>query len=135
MLKLVHHLAGLGICDQDSSVVASIVDRAVGKKLVCVFVDNGLLRAGEADSVKKLLSSQLSAPLVFIDAGARFLERLAGVTEPEEKRKRIGNLFIEIFDEVSDKEGPFEFLAQGTLYPDRIESISTFGPSATIKTP
>jgi GMP synthase (glutamine-hydrolysing) len=119
----------------DSSVAACLLDRAVGDRLFCVFVDNGLLRAGEAQGVEKLLRKHLTAPLEIVDARARFLERLAGVTDPEVKRKKIGNLFIEIFEEVSRKNGPFEFLAQGTLYPDRIESISTFGgPSATIKT-
>jgi GMP synthase (glutamine-hydrolysing) len=118
----------------DSSVVACLIDRAIGERLVCVFVDNGVLREGEANEVQELLNAQLSTPLVFVDAAKRFLERLAGVTEPEEKRKRIGNLFIEIFEEVGKERGPFEFLAQGTLYPDRIESVSTFGPSATIKT-
>ena len=118
----------------DSSVVACLIDRAIGKNLFCVFVDNGLLRAGERDGVVELLGSHLTAPLEVVDARARFLERLRGVTDPEEKRKRIGNLFIEIFEEVSTAHGPFDYLAQGTLYPDRIESLSTGGPSATIKT-
>ncbi len=114
--------------------VACLIDRAIGKNLFCVFVDNGLLRAGERDGVVELLGSHLTAPLEVVDARARFLERLRGVTDPEEKRKRIGNLFIEIFEEVSTAHGPFDYLAQGTLYPDRIESLSTGGPSATIKT-
>ncbi len=118
----------------DSSVVACLIDKAVGDKLHCVFVDNGLLRDGERDGVVKLLGSHLSAPLEVVDARERFLKRLALVDDPEEKRKRIGNLFIEIFEEVSTAQGPFEFLAQGTLYPDRIESFSTGGPSVTIKT-
>lgn len=118
----------------DSSVAACLIDRAVGKNLFCVFVDNGLLREGEADGVRELLGSHLSAPLQVVDARDRFVERLAGVTDPETKRKRIGNLFIEIFEEVSVANGPFEFLAQGTLYPDRIESSATVGPSVTIKT-
>jgi GMP synthase (glutamine-hydrolysing) len=118
----------------DSSVVACLIDRAIGKKLSCVFVDNGLLRAGEREGVVELLGSHLTAPLEVVDARARFLERLAGVSDPEQKRKRIGNLFIDIFEEVSTRQGPFDFLAQGTLYPDRIESLSTGGPSATIKT-
>jgi GMP synthase (glutamine-hydrolysing) len=118
----------------DSSVVACLIDRAIGKKLHCVFVDNGLLRAGEREGVVELLGSHLTAPLDVVDARARFLARLAGVDDPEEKRRRIGNLFIEIFEEVSAARGPFEFLAQGTLYPDRIESFSTGGPSVTIKT-
>jgi GMP synthase (glutamine-hydrolysing) len=118
----------------DSSVAACLIDRAIGKNLFCVFVDNGLLREGEAEGVVELLGEHLSAPLEVVDARARFLERLKGVTDPEEKRKRIGNLFIEIFEEVSENNGPFRYLAQGTLYPDRIESSSTVGPSATIKT-
>jgi GMP synthase (glutamine-hydrolysing) len=118
----------------DSAVAACLIDRAVGDKLFCVFVDNGLLRAGEAEDVVELLGEHLTAPLEFVEASDRFLERLAGITEPEEKRRRIGNLFIEIFEEVSEKNGPFEFLGQGTLYPDRIESSSTGGPSDTIKT-
>lgn len=118
----------------DSSVTATLASKALGEDLVCAFVDNGLLRAGEREAVEAYMNAHLSSPLHVIDAGERFLERLAGVTDPEEKRKRIGNLFIEIFEEISDRLGPFEFLAQGTLYPDRIESTSTFGPSDTIKT-
>jgi GMP synthase (glutamine-hydrolysing) len=118
----------------DSSVVACLVDRAVGKHLFCVFVDTGLLREGEREGVAELLGTHLSAPLEVVDARARFLDRLRGVTDPEEKRRRIGNLFIEVFEEVSTQHGPFGFLAQGTLYPDRIESFSTGGPSVTIKT-
>ena len=118
----------------DSSVAASLIDQAIGKNLFCVFVDNGLLRAGEVEGVKELLSSHLSSPLRVVDAGAQFLATLAGVTDPEEKRKRIGNLFIKVFEQVSKEEGPFRFLAQGTLYPDRIESSATVGPSQTIKT-
>jgi GMP synthase (glutamine-hydrolysing) len=118
----------------DSSVAACLIDRAIGDKLFCVFVDNGLLRKGESDDVVELLGDHLTAPLEVVDARSRFLDRLKGVTDPEEKRRRIGNLFIEIFEEVGKKHGPFQFLAQGTLYPDRIESSSTVGPSATIKT-
>lgn len=118
----------------DSSVTATLVSKAIGENLVCAFVDNGLLRSGEREAVERFMGAQLSSPLHVIDARARFLERLAGVTDPEEKRKRIGNLFIEIFEEVSSRLGPFEFLAQGTLYPDRIESSATFGPSDVIKT-
>jgi GMP synthase (glutamine-hydrolysing) len=118
----------------DSSVAAALIDRAVGKQLFCVFVDNGLLREGERGGVEQLLATHLVHRLEVVDARERFLERLAGVTDPEMKRKRIGNLFIEIFEEVSQANGPFDFLAQGTLYPDRIESSATVGPSATIKT-
>ena len=117
----------------DSSVMACLVDRAIGTKLVPIFVDNGLLRLNEVDEVKKLLSENLSTDLVFVDASEKFLDRLEGVTDSEEKRKIIGACFIEVFEEQSKKLGPFEFLAQGTLYPDVIESRSTGGPSATIK--
>jgi GMP synthase (glutamine-hydrolysing) len=118
----------------DSSVTAALVSRAIGENLVCAFVDNGLLREGERDAVENFMGKQLSSPLQVIDARERFIARLKGVTDPEEKRRRIGNLFIEVFEEVSAELGPFEYLAQGTLYPDRIESTSTFGPSDTIKT-
>lgn len=118
----------------DSSVAACLIDRAVGERLFCVFVDNGLLRSGEREGVVELLGTQLTGHLEVVDARARFIERLKGITDPEEKRKRIGNLFIEIFEEVSRAHGPFQYLAQGTLYPDRIESMSTVGPSQTIKT-
>ncbi len=118
----------------DSAVAATLIDRAIGERLFCVFVDTGLLRAGERENVQELLGQQLRGHLEVVDARERFLERLRGVTDPEEKRRRIGHLFIEIFSEVSREHGPFAFLGQGTLYPDRIESTSTVGPSATIKT-
>jgi GMP synthase (glutamine-hydrolysing) len=117
----------------DSSVMACLVDRAIGTQLVPVFVDNGLLRHNEVDEVKKLLSVHLSTELVFVDASEVFLGRLEGVSDAEEKRKIIGACFIDVFEQQSQKLGPFEFLAQGTLYPDVIESKSTVGPSATIK--
>ena len=117
----------------DSSVMACLVDRAIGEQLVPVFVDNGLLRANEVEEVKELLSHYLSAELVFVDAAEEFLKRLEGVTDAEEKRKIIGKCFIDVFEEQSEIHGPFEFLAQGTLYPDVIESRSTGGPSVTIK--
>ncbi|UCF06996.1 MAG: glutamine-hydrolyzing GMP synthase [bacterium] len=117
----------------DSSVMACLVDRAIGKQLVPVFVDNGLLRQGEVDEVKELLSHHLSTELVFIDASEEFLNRLKGMSDAEEKRKAIGECFIDVFERQSELLGPFEFLAQGTLYPDVIESRSTVGPSATIK--
>jgi GMP synthase (glutamine-hydrolysing) len=118
----------------DSAVAACLIERAIGDRLFCVFVDNGLLRAGEAKEAEELMREHIGAPLEVVDASERFLARLKGITDPEEKRKRIGNLFIEIFEEVGAKNGPFEFLGQGTLYPDRIESTSTGGPSDTIKT-
>ena len=117
----------------DSSVMACLVDRAIGGQLVPVFVDNGLLRAGEVEEVKDLLSHHLSSKLVFVDASDEFLSRLEGKADAEEKRKIIGNCFIDVFEEQSRIHGPFEFLAQGTLYPDVIESRSTVGPSVTIK--
>jgi GMP synthase (glutamine-hydrolysing) len=117
----------------DSSVMACILDRAIGVKLCPVFVDNGLLREGEVREVRELLSKHLSTDHVFVDASSEFLARLKGVTGAEEKRKIIGRCFIEVFERQSAKLGPFEFLAQGTLYPDVIESRSTVGPSATIK--
>ncbi len=117
----------------DSSVMALLVDRAIGKNLCPVFVDNGLLRYREAEEVKQLLGECLTADLVFVDASDEFLRRLKGVTDAEEKRKIIGRCFIDIFDQQSKEHGPFDFLAQGTLYPDVIESRSTVGPSETIK--
>jgi GMP synthase (glutamine-hydrolysing) len=118
----------------DSSVVAVLVQRAVGEQLTCLFVDNGLLRKGEADGVVKTFRDAFKIRLVHVDAGPRFLARLAGVTDPEEKRKRIGAEFIAVFEEEARKLGRIPWLAQGTLYPDVIESVSFKGPSATIKT-
>ncbi|MBU8921572.1 MAG: glutamine-hydrolyzing GMP synthase [Bacteroidales bacterium] len=117
----------------DSSVMAVLLDKAIGKQLCPVFVDNGLLRDREAEEVKELLSEYLTTELVFVDATDEFLGRLEGVTDAEKKRKIIGKCFIDIFEEQSGIHGPFDYLAQGTLYPDIIESRSTVGPSATIK--
>jgi GMP synthase (glutamine-hydrolysing) len=118
----------------DSSVVAVLLHRAVGDQLTCLFVDNGLLRAGEADSVVATFRDAFKIHLVHVDASSRFLARLRGVTDPETKRKRIGAEFIAVFEEEARKLGEFPWLAQGTLYPDVIESVSFKGPSATIKT-
>ena len=118
----------------DSSVVAVLIQRAVGDQLTCLFVDNGLLRAGEAEAVVKTFRDAFKINLVHVDASQRFLDKLRGVTDPETKRKRIGAEFIAVFDEESRKLGDFPWLAQGTLYPDVIESVSFKGPSATIKT-
>jgi GMP synthase (glutamine-hydrolysing) len=118
----------------DSSVVAVLLHRAVGDQLTCFFVDNGLLRRGEAESVIKTFRDAFKIQLVHVDASARFLARLRGVTDPEIKRKRIGAEFIAVFEEESTRLGTFPWLAQGTLYPDVIESVSFRGPSATIKT-
>ncbi|MEE8559545.1 MAG: glutamine-hydrolyzing GMP synthase [Alphaproteobacteria bacterium] len=118
----------------DSSVVAVLLNEAIGEQLVCVFVDTGLLRVGEADQVVSLFRGHYNIPLIVRDAGELFLEALAGVTDPERKRKVIGATFIEVFDEEAKKAGGAELLAQGTLYPDVIESVSPAGgPSAAIK--
>lgn len=117
----------------DSSVVALLVHRAIGPKLTCVFVDNGLLRQGEAAQVEQAMGEHLGVHLVSVDARERFLTRLKGIIDPEEKRKIIGAEFIAVFEEESRRLGRFDFLAQGTLYPDVIESVSVHGPSVTIK--
>jgi GMP synthase (glutamine-hydrolysing) len=117
----------------DSSVAASLVHRAVGDRLTCIFVDNGLLRAREAVQVEALFRGAFKMNLVVVDAADRFLSRLAGVAEPEQKRKIIGREFIAVFEEEARKLGGADFLVQGTLYPDVIESVSHKGPSATIK--
>jgi GMP synthase (glutamine-hydrolysing) len=117
----------------DSSVAAVLIHRAIGDRLTSIFVDNGVLRRDEAGQVRRRFVEKLHLPVEFVDASALFLERLAGVLDPEEKRKRIGNTFIEVFDERAAALGGFEFLAQGTLYPDVIESASVAGPAAAIK--
>ncbi len=118
----------------DSSVAAALVHRAIGEQLTCIFVDNGLLRLGEREEVKRIFGESLGVPLVTVDAADRFVNALAGVDDPERKRRIIGHTFIEIFEEEARKLGGAEFLVQGTLYPDVIESVSVKGPSATIKT-
>ncbi|HSC71808.1 MAG TPA: glutamine-hydrolyzing GMP synthase [Candidatus Methylomirabilis sp.] len=118
----------------DSSVAAFLVHRAIGDRLTCVFVDNGLLRMNEAAQVVDTFGSHLGLNLVFVDASQRFLRKLAGVTDPEQKRKIIGAEFIAVFEEEAKRLGTIAFLAQGTLYPDVIESVSVKGPSVTIKT-
>ena len=120
----------------DSSVAAALVHRAVGDKLICIFVDHGLLRLNERQQVEATFREHLGIDLVVVDASARFLGKLAGVTDPEQKRKIIGHEFIEVFnDEAKKVAGKVGFLVQGTLYPDVIESVSpTGGPSVTIKT-
>jgi len=118
----------------DSSVVATLVHRAIGERLICVFVNNGLLREGEADHVSRLFSERFGKSFRYVDASQRFLSALKGVEDPEVKRKKIGHAFIEVFEAEAKKLGEVPFLAQGTLYPDVIESVSFVGPSATIKT-
>jgi GMP synthase (glutamine-hydrolysing) len=116
----------------DSTVAAVILHRAVGSQLTCIFVDNGVLRLDEARQIRRRFES-LSLPLVFVDAENLFLDRLAGVTDPERKRKIIGATFIDVFEAEAAKLGQVDFLAQGTLYPDVIESVSIVGQSALIK--
>jgi GMP synthase (glutamine-hydrolysing) len=118
----------------DSAVVAVLVHRAIGDQLTCMFVDNGLLRKGEAESVARTFRDTFKIQLVQVDASRRFLDVLRGVTDPEIKRKRIGAEFIAVFEDEARRLGEIPWLAQGTLYPDVIESISFKGPSATIKT-
>jgi GMP synthase (glutamine-hydrolysing) len=118
----------------DSSVMALLLHKALGPRLTCIFVDNGVLRKGEAEQVVRDFRERYRLEVVFAPESARFLGRLKGVEEPERKRKIIGNTFIEVFEEYAKKLGGVEFLAQGTIYPDRIESASVRGPSATIKT-
>ena len=116
----------------DSTVAAVILHRAVGSQLTCIFVDNGVLRLDEATQIRRRFES-LSLPLVFVEASDLFLDRLAGVTDPERKRKIIGATFIDVFEAEAAKLGHVDFLAQGTLYPDVIESVSIVGQSALIK--
>ena len=118
----------------DSAVVAVLLHEAIGDQLTCIFVDHGLLRQGEAEEVERLFRGAYNIPLIQVNAAPRFLGELAGVTDPEKKRKTIGRLFIEVFDEAAHQVGGAEFLAQGTLYPDVIESVAPRGgPSVTIK--
>jgi GMP synthase (glutamine-hydrolysing) len=118
----------------DSSVAAVLIHEAIGDQLTCIFVDTGLMRSGESEEVVSLFRNHYNIPLIHADAREMFLTRLAGVSDPEQKRKIIGAAFIDVFDQESHKVGGAEFLAQGTLYPDVIESVSaTGGPSVTIK--
>jgi GMP synthase (glutamine-hydrolysing) len=118
----------------DSAVAAVLIHEAIGDQLTCVFVDHGLLRLNEAETVVDLFRHHYNIPLVHVDASKQFLGELAAVSDPEQKRKTIGRLFIDVFDAEAKKIGGAEFLAQGTLYPDVIESVSfTGGPSVTIK--
>jgi GMP synthase (glutamine-hydrolysing) len=117
----------------DSAVTAVLIHRAVGEQLTCIFVDNGVLRAGEAKKVEETLRRHFHMNIHCVDASERFLKKLKNVTDPEIKRKSIGNEFIKIFEEEAKKISGVNFLAQGTLYPDVIESVPFKGPSATIK--
>ena len=122
----------------DSAVAATLVDKAIGRRLICIFVNGGILRKNEFQKVQQSMRDKLGLNLVAVDASKQFLGKLAGVTDPEKKRKIIGNTFIEVFDQeahrLEEKIGKVEWLVQGTLYPDVIESRSVRGPSQTIKT-
>ncbi len=118
----------------DSSVAAALVHRAVGEQLTCIFVDHGLMRASEREQVEALFAESLGVKLVSVDASELFLRELKGVSDPEQKRRIIGRLFIEVFEREAAKIGDVDFLVQGTLYPDVIESVSVKGASVTIKT-
>lgn len=117
----------------DSSVTALLINRAIGDRLYCVFVDNGVLRNHEAERVVERYRSRYKLNLIHVDASERFLKKLRGISDPEKKRKIIGREFVAVFMQEAKKLGKFDFLAQGTLYPDVIESVSTKGPSDTIK--
>ena len=138
-IKIIREKVGTGkvLCGLsggvDSSVVAAMLYEAIGDQLVPVFVDNGLLRKGEREQVEQVFKVNLKTPLITVDAVDNFLGKLAGVSDPEEKRKIIGHTFIEEFEKEAKKHDGIKFLAQGTLYPDVIESISVNGPSEVIK--
>ena len=116
----------------DSTVAALLIHRAIGDRLTCIFVDNGVMRKDEGEQIERRFE-RLKLPLVFADASDLFLTRLIGITDPEQKRKTIGATFIDVFEDEARKLGSFDFLGQGTLYPDVIESVSVVGPSAAIK--
>ena len=118
----------------DSSVTAVMLNRAVGRRLRCVFIDTGLLRQGEGGRVRRLLGQELGVRVDTVDASDRFIRALAGVKDPEEKRRVVGKMFADVFEEFARRNGPFRHLAQGTLYPDVIESGRSAGPASVIKT-
>jgi GMP synthase (glutamine-hydrolysing) len=118
----------------DSTVAALLIHRAIGERLRCVFVDNGLLRLNEEKEIEKMFQENFAVNFTAIDAKKQFLDKLKGITDPEEKRKIVGEEFVRIFTEFAKKNGPFTWLAQGTLYPDVIESGVSKGPAAVIKT-
>jgi GMP synthase (glutamine-hydrolysing) len=118
----------------DSTVAAVLLDKAIGDKLVCIHIDNGLMRKNESENVEKLFRDEYHIHFIHVNVAEKFINRLKGVTDPEQKRKIIGNTFIEVFEDEAKKIDGVEFLVQGTLYPDVIESVSVKGASATIKT-
>jgi GMP synthase (glutamine-hydrolysing) len=118
----------------DSSVAALLIHKAIGRNLRCIFIDNGLLRKDEPEQIKKIFRNNFHLNLAYVDRGKRFLGRLKGVTDPEQKRKLIGEEFVKVFEEEADKTRGVKYLAQGTLYPDVIESMSPTGaPTSRIK--
>ena len=118
----------------DSSVVAALLVKAIGKQVSCIFVDNGLLRTGEAEAVRRTFGDHFKVDLHVVSAGPLFLDALAGITEPQEKRRRIGHVFIDVFEDERKRIDNARYLAQGTLYPDVIESGGAVdGPAASIK--
>ena len=117
----------------DSTVAAALVHQAIGEKQTCIFVDTGLLREGEFEATRTLYEQRMNLQVRGVKAGERFLRELSGVTDPEQKRRIIGRVFIEVFEEEAERVGEVDFLVQGTLYPDVIESVSVGGPSAVIK--
>jgi GMP synthase (glutamine-hydrolysing) len=117
----------------DSTVAAALVHQAIDDRQTCIFVDNGLLREGEFESTLALLEQRMKLNIAGVRAGRRFVTGLKGITDPEEKRKRIGKVFIDVFEQEANRLGDVDFLVQGTLYPDVIESVSVRGPSAVIK--
>ncbi|OLE44715.1 MAG: glutamine-hydrolyzing GMP synthase, partial [Thaumarchaeota archaeon 13_1_20CM_2_39_11] len=118
----------------DSTVAALLIKKAIGSRLKCVFVDNGLLRLNEEKDVEEIFKNNFEMNFTVIDAKDRFLDKLRGVTDPEKKRMIVGEEFVRVFSEFAEKNGPFKWLAQGTLYPDVIESGVSKGPAAVIKT-
>ena len=118
----------------DSSVTAALLSRAIGRRLTCVFIDTGLLRQGEGGRVRKFLGRELGVRVETLDASDRFLDGLKGVRDPEEKRRTVGRTFADVFEEFARTKGPFKHLAQGTLYPDVVESGRSAGPASVIKT-
>ena len=117
----------------DSSVAAALIHKAIGKRLHCIFVDTGLLRHGDKEKMDRVFRKGLGLDHKVVDASKTFLKRLAGVADPEKKRKIIGRTFIEVFNAEAERYADAGFLAQGTLYPDVVESVSVHGPSAVIK--
>ena len=117
----------------DSSTTAVLVHKAIGDRLTCIFIDHGLMRENEPQQVLKVFKEQLNIPLIFVDARERFLSKLRGVSDPEEKRRIVGEEFIRVFEEVAEEIGGAEWLAQGTLYPDVIESAAVRSPASRIK--